>query len=126
MRLGIVLLVISWVGAENVEIEDLDVAITTAKGGEEFAVSAGTYTKNVDFNYEIWGIVIEGKAMSIVGEGSDLSILDGGSDHQVLYVYDVTSGKVVFDGLVIRNGMGGHGGGMYNLRQRCGDEQHAD
>ena len=58
------------------------------------------------------GIVIERKAMSIVGEGIDSSILDGGSDHPVVYVGGVSSGKVVFDGLAIKNGKYGTGGGM--------------
>jgi len=42
------------------------------------------------------------KAMTIVGEGSDSSILDGGNYHQVVSVYG--SGKVVFDGLAVKNG----------------------
>lgn len=124
MRLGIALLVVGRVAAENVKIEDLDVAITAASGGEELAVSAGTYTKTMESSAgSTRGIYIEGKTMSIVGEGSDLSILDGGSDHGVVYVGNVgymSSGKVVFDGLAIRNGKSyggdGFGSGMYIVR----------
>ena len=76
------LLVVGMVGAENVKIEDLDLAITAATGGEEFTVSAGTYTRTMQgSNGVTFGIVIHGKAMTIVGEGSDSSILDGGNDH---------------------------------------------
>lgn len=115
MKVWFALLVVGMVGAENVKIEDLNLAITAATGGEEFTVSAGTYTRTMqDSGGYTWGIVIDGKAMTIVGEGSDSSILDGGNDHPVVGVYDVSSGKVVFDGLAVKNGYSAYsGGGMY-------------
>ena len=94
-------------------IEQLDTLITAASGGEEFTVSAGTYTRTMEgSDGHTYGIVIEGKAMTIVGEGSDSSILDGGNDHHVVEVYDVSSGKVVFDGLAVKNGYDSSIGGM--------------
>jgi len=117
MKVWFALLVVGMVGAENVKIEDLNLAITAATGGEEFTVSAGTYTRTMQTSGGYtWGIVIDGKAMTIVGEGSGSSILDGGNDHPVVYVYYVSSGKVVFDGLAVKNGHYGNsavGGGMY-------------
>ena len=115
MKVWFALLVVGMVGAENVKIEDLDLAITAATGGEEFTVSAGTYTRTMQSSGYTYGIVIERKAMTIVGEGSDSSILDGGNDHPVVCVRYVSSGKVVFDGLAVKNGYSGNGniGGMY-------------
>ena len=117
MKVWLALLVVGMVGAENVKIEDLDLAITAATGGEEFTVSAGTYTRTMQSSGGYtYGIVIDGKAMTIVGEGSDSSILDGGNDHKVVRVTDVSSGKVVFDGLAVKNGYSGNGysiGGMF-------------
>jgi len=43
-----------------------------------------------------------------------LSILDGGNDHTViLVIYVVSSSKVVFDGLAVKNGNDGGCGGSY-------------
>ena len=60
MKVWLALLVVGMVGAENVKIEDLDLAITAATGGEEFTVSAGTFTGTygiliVEGHDDCWG-----------------------------------------------------------------------
>jgi len=51
-----------------------------------------------------------------------LSILDVGNDHTViLVIYVVSSSKVVFDGLAVKNGNDGGCGGSY-LRYQLFDE----
>jgi hypothetical protein len=73
----------------------IQAAIDQAANGDTVRVAAGTYVEN---------LVIDSKAISLIGAGAETTIIDGNAVARVITVTQVSTGTVTIAGFTIRNG----------------------
>ncbi|MCI0552550.1 MAG: DUF1565 domain-containing protein, partial [Anaerolineae bacterium] len=80
--------------------------------GHTIHVAPGTYDTVMDGVFpEIFPLLIN-SGISLVGAGSDSTIIDAKSTNTVIRCENITGTQIMIEGLTIRNGKGGDGGGL--------------
>lgn len=89
---------------------DIQLAIDSADDGDVIEIAAGTY-------FQGGQIDTAGKAVHLRGAvdatGRPLTVLDGANDHGVLLCRNKEGADTILENLVVRNGSGNFGGGLY-------------
>ena len=97
--------------ASGCNYTSINAAIAAAQNGDVIQLAAQTYLEGAVIN-------TLGKAITLRGvvnaAGEPASVLDGADSHRVLICQSGETTATVFENLVIRNGTGDYGGGMYN------------
>jgi hypothetical protein len=101
--------------AETFDVSDVagfQTALNTAAANQDndiINVAEGTYAVTSRLTYSS----DENFSLTISGAGNTKTFLDGGSANQVLWLSSVGTGDLFMDNIVIQNGAGDYGAGLY-------------